>query len=125
MDRNHFAIWLDAYVEAWRSNEPEMVERLFSEDARYYYGPYAEPVVGRQAIVESWLANPDDPESWEASYAPLAVDGDIFVATGESTYYQPESREVRTKYSNIFVCRFDDDGRCREFCEWFMEAPKG
>jgi hypothetical protein len=125
MDRNHFAIWLDAYVEAWRSNEPEMIERLFSEDARYYYGPYAEPVVGRQAIVESWLANPDDPESWEASYAPLAVDGDIFVATGESTYYQPDSREVRTKYSNIYVCRFDDDGRCREFCEWFMEAPKG
>jgi hypothetical protein len=124
MDRNHFAIWLDAYVEAWRSNDPEMIERLFSEDARYYYGPYAEPVSGRRAIVESWLANPDDPESWDASYAPLAVDGDIFVGTGESTYYQPGSREVRTKYSNIFVCRFDDSGRCREFCEWFMEAPK-
>ena len=124
MDRNHFAVWLDAYVEAWRSNEAAAIARLFSEKARYFYGPYAEPVVGRDAIVESWLTNPDQPGSWEAAYAPLAIDGDILVATGESVYFEPGGSTVRTKYSNIFACRFDADGRCREFREWFMEAPK-
>jgi ketosteroid isomerase-like protein len=124
MDRNHFAVWLDAYVEAWRSNDAAAIARLFSEKARYFYGPYAEPVVGRDAIVESWLRNPDQPESWEAAYAPLAVDGDILVATGESVYFEPGGSTVRAKYSNVFVCRFDADGRCREFREWFMEAPK-
>ena len=39
MDRNHFAVWLDAYVEAWRSNEASAIARLFSEKARYFYGP--------------------------------------------------------------------------------------
>ena len=124
MDRNHFAIWLDAYVEAWRSNEPEMIERLFSEDARYYFGPYVDPVIGRRAIIDAWLKNPDEPDSWEAHYAPLAIDGDIFVATGESTYFKAGSRDIDRKFSNIFVCRFDEHGRCREFCEWYMEAPK-
>jgi ketosteroid isomerase-like protein len=124
MDRNHFAVWLDAYVEAWRSNDAATIARLFSDKARYFYGPYTEPVVGRDAIVESWLRNRDEPGSWEASYAPLAVDGDVLVATGESIYFESNRSTVRTKYSNVFVCRFDPDGRCREFREWFMEAPK-
>ena len=124
MDRNHFAVWLDAYVEAWRSNDAEMIGRLFTDDARYFYGPYAAPVIGRDAIVAAWLTNPDEPDSWEASYRPLAVDGEVCVATGESLYHQPDRSSVRTAYSNIFVCRFDDDGRCREFCEWFMERPQ-
>jgi ketosteroid isomerase-like protein len=124
MDRNHFAIWLDAYVEAWRSNDSATITRLFSDTARYFYGPYAEPVVGRAAIAADWLKNPDPPGTWQASYTPLAIDGDVFVATGESVYFEPDGTTLRTKYSNIFVCRFDADGRCSEFREWFMEAPK-
>jgi hypothetical protein len=124
MDRNHFAVWLDAYVEAWRSNDRALIERLFSDSARYFYGPYAKPVVGRDAIVAAWLKDPDEPDSWQASYTPLAVDGDVLVATGESIYFEPDRASVRTTYSNIFVCRFDPDGRCREFREWFMEQPK-
>jgi ketosteroid isomerase-like protein len=124
MDRNHFAVWLDAYVEAWRSNDAATIARLFSEDATYYYGPYAEPVVGRDAIVNSWLADPDPAGSWEAGYGPLAVDGDVLVASGESIYFEADGTTVRTRYSNIFACRFDADGRCRDFREWFMEQPK-
>jgi ketosteroid isomerase-like protein len=125
MDRNHFAIWLDAYVEAWRSNDSATIARLFSDTATYNYGPYQEPVRGRDAIVKSWLENQDAPGSWEASYTPLAVDGDVLVATGESVYFEPDGKTERTRYSNVFVCRFDSDGRCREFREWFMERPKG
>jgi ketosteroid isomerase-like protein len=124
VDRNGFAAWLADYVAAWRSNDAGAIGALFSEDARYHYGPYSEPVVGRDAIVASWLTNPDDPASWQAGYRPLAVDGDTYVATGESTYFEPGGTAVRTAYSNIFVCRFDKSGLCREFREWFMERPK-
>lgn len=123
MDRTGFQRWLDAYIAAWRSNDRATIEALFSEDARYSYGPYAEPVTGRAAIAASWLENPDNPSSWAASYAPLAVDGDVFVATGESRYLLPGGTAERTAYSNIYVCRFDAEGRCREFREWFMERP--
>ena len=26
-------------------------------------------------------------------------------------------------YDNCFVMRFDADGRCREFTEWFVKRP--
>jgi ketosteroid isomerase-like protein len=110
--------WLDAYVAAWRSYDPDAIADLFSADASYAYHPYdAEPLRGRDAIVESWLSERDEPGSWEASYAPLLIDGDRAVATGESRY-----ADGRT-FSNLYVMRFDADGRCSEFVEWFMEQP--
>lgn len=118
MDRAAFQDWLDRYIEAWRSGDRAAIGQLFGDDARYYYGPYREPTVGRDAIVADWTKDPDPPGSWEAEYRPLAVDGDTAVATGESRY-----ADGRT-FSNIFVCRFDAAGRCTEFREWFMERPK-
>ena len=119
MDHAAFQAWLDRYIAAWRSADVADIGQLFSADARYYYGPYRDPVVGRDAIVADWTGEPDAPGSWEAEYRPLAVDGDVAVATGESRY-----TDGRT-FSNIFVCRFDGDGRCAEFREWFMEKKKG
>jgi hypothetical protein len=31
---------------------------------------------------------------------------------------------VEQVFDNCFVMRFDNDGRCAEFTEWFMERPK-
>jgi len=113
-----FQAWVDADVAAWRSGREADIAALFSDDAEYFYGPYREPVRGWAAIVADWLTNPDAPDSWEAEYRPLAIDGDVAVAIGETRYANGRT------YSNIFVCRFDGDGRCSEFREWFMEQPR-
>jgi ketosteroid isomerase-like protein len=118
MDHPAFQAWLDRYVGAWRSGDRAEIEALFSPDANYYYGPYREPVQGREAIAADWTESPDAPGSWEAEYRPLAIDGDVGVATGESRYTNGRT------YSNIFVCRFDGEGRCTEFREWFMKEPR-
>ena len=55
MDRQSAQDWLDRYVAAWRSYEREDVSGLFSADVEYRYHPYDEPVVGRDAVVASWL----------------------------------------------------------------------
>ena len=118
MDLSAFQAWLDRYIAAWRSGDPADIGALFSDDARYFSGPFREPVVGREAIVAGWTDSPDAPGSWEAEYRPLAIDGEVAVATGESRYANGRT------YSNIFVCRFDETGRCREFREWFMKQPR-
>ena len=82
--------WLDGYVDAWRSNDPEAIGALFAPDATYRFQPYGDPVVGREAIVANWLEDPDEPGSWQARYEPYAVDGDRAVAIGESRYVQPD-----------------------------------
>jgi hypothetical protein len=73
MDHTAFRAWLDRYVDAWRLLDPVAIGDLFSADVRYAYDPFEEAVVGRPAIVASWLADPDEPGSWEADYEVLAM----------------------------------------------------
>lgn len=47
------AAWLDAYVQAWQSYDPQAIGALFAENATYAYQPWDEPVRGREAIVAS------------------------------------------------------------------------
>jgi ketosteroid isomerase-like protein len=131
MTRDEVARWLDRYIEAWRSYDREQIAALFSDDVKYRYHPYDEPITGRQAVVESWLGEGDhevaserDAEgTYEASYRAVAIDGEVAVAVGSSTYYDSPGGKVIRIYDNCFLIRFDDDGRCLEFTEWFMQQP--
>lgn len=131
MDTAAVTAWLDAYVAAWKSYDREQIGALFSDDVRYRFHPYDEPVEGRDAVVESWLGEGehegapgrDEDGTYDASYRPIAVDGDVAVVTGSSTYTRGPAGPTREVYDNCFVMRFDGDGRCREFTEWFMKRP--
>jgi ketosteroid isomerase-like protein len=118
MSEPELQAWLDAYVQAWRSYDRDAIGALFAEDVTYAYHPYDEPLRGRDAIVDSWLEDRDAPGSWEASYRPLLFDGDRAIATGETRYADGNV------YSNLFVMRFDADGRCSEFVEWYVHHPR-
>ena len=122
--RADVASWLDRYVQAWRTYDRDAIGELFTEDAVYAYKPWeASPVRGREAIVANWLEEQDSPGSWEASYEPLAVDGDLAVVTGRTRYTKPDG-SVRDDFYNCFVLRFDGYGACREFTEWYVERPR-
>lgn len=122
MDRLAVSRWLTAYVDAWKTYDRDKIADLFTEDAHYRYHPYDNPVRGRDAIVQSWLEDPDEPGTFDARYEPVAVDGDVAVAVGTSSY-RDASGLIDRVYDNIFVVRFDDDSRCREFTEWYMKRP--
>jgi ketosteroid isomerase-like protein len=120
MDEARFQQWLDAYVGAWRTYEKDEIDALFSEDVSYRYHPWDEPIVGRAALVENWLEDRDDPESWTAQYRPWVVAGDQAVAVGVSRYLSDDRVRVEREYHNVFLCRFDADDRCSEFTEIFL-----
>ena len=121
--------WLDRYVAAWKSYAVTDIAGLFSEDVRYRYYPNADWVVGRDAVVASWLAEGtddqgstrDEPGTYDAAYAPVAVDGEVVVATGTSTYSAEPGGPPTRVFDNCFVMRFDDAGRCREFTEYYSK----
>ena len=123
MDEERVSEWLSGYQEAWRTYDPAAIGALFSEDAVYRYRPYDEPVRGRDAIVASWLEDPDVPDTYESDYHPLVAAGDTAVASGSSTYRKADG-SVRAIYDNCFFLRFDGEGRCRDFTEWFMRRPE-
>ncbi len=123
MDRAKVQGWLDRYVAAWKSYDREEIAELFSEDAAYRYHPYDEPVTGRAAIVESWFEDADEPGTFDGNYSPVAIDSDVAVATGSSTYRRADGN-IEKIYDNCFVMSFDPDGRCSSFTEWFIERPQ-
>lgn len=117
--------WLDQYVAAWRANQPDPIRALFSTGATYRYHPYDGDEVtlhGVEEIVTGWLDAPDDPASWEARYEPFAVEDDRAVAIGRTDYRPAGDRAART-YWNCFLLRFDAEGRCTEFTEYYMRQP--
>jgi ketosteroid isomerase-like protein len=124
MQRDDVDRWLAAYVEAWRTYDAEQIAALFGDDAEYRFHPYDEPIRGRDAIVRAWLGDRDDAGTWDAGYRTIAVDGDVAVTTGHTTYTTEPGGPVDRVFDNCFVMRFDDDGRCRSFTEWYVERPR-
>ena len=131
MDRTRAQAWLDRYVAAWLSYDADDIAALFAEDVSYRYHPFDDPVVGRDAVVASWLGESesddastrDAPGTYIGEYAPIAVEGDVVVATGTSSYRERPAGRIIRLYHNCFVMRFDADGRCREFTEYYMKRP--
>jgi len=121
INRERVAKWLQDYMAAWKSYDPQAIRALFSEDAIYRYNPYDEGVRGREEIVTAWLDGPDKANTYEAEYQPIAVEGDTAVAHGRTYYYEADGKTLVRQFDNIFVLRFDDEGRCKDFCEWFMQ----
>lgn len=125
MDAADVADWLERYVAAWKSYDPQEIGALFAQDARYRVRPWdddAEAVRGRAAIVADWLESPDEPGSFEAAYRPWAIDDDRAVAVGTTRYLATDDAP-ETEFHNVFLLRFDDDGRCVELTDVSMRGP--
>jgi hypothetical protein len=113
-DLDHVTAWIDGYVRAWNSNEPDQIGALFTADATYRTEPYSEPWVGRAEIVERWLERKDETGETTFTWEPLAVTDDVAIVQGTTSY----PAEI---FSNLWVIRLDADGRCRDFTEWWMQ----
>ena len=123
-DAAAFDGWLERYRDAWRSNDPERIGALFTDDAVYRWHPYDKGddiARGREAIVRGWLEEPDEPGSWELACERVAVDGDVGVARCLTTY--ADKGEGARVYHNVFFVRLDEDGRCFDFVEFWMRDP--
>jgi hypothetical protein len=131
VDRADAQAWLDRYIAAWLSYDPNDIAALFTEGVAYRYHPHDEPITGREAVVASWLGEDtsngastrDASGTYTAHYEPVAVDDDVVVATGTSIYRERPDGPIARVYDNCFVMRFDADGRCREFTEYYVQRP--
>jgi ketosteroid isomerase-like protein len=113
------ADWVRRYEQAWATNEPDAVRALFTPDGEYRFHPWDEPIVGHDAIVESWLEAQDSADDHTFTWSVVAVEGSTAVVQGRTTYTDGDV------YDNLWVVRFAEDGRATSFTEWYMEPPSG
>jgi uncharacterized protein (TIGR02246 family) len=108
--------WVDNYRKAWESNDPHDIADLFAEDAAYFTEPFAKPWLGRDAIVERWIDNRDEPGTTTFEWHPLIITDDLAIIEATTTY--PDKT-----FSNLWVLRLDNLGQARQFTEWWMQQP--
>ncbi len=115
MERAAVQRWVEDYERAWRTAGTDGLSRLFRPDATYLVSPWARPVEGLAAISELWETARDGPdEPFTMASEIVAVDGDTAVVRVAVSYGRPDGRRWR----DLWVLRFDDEGRCVAFEEW-------
>ena len=108
--------WMDGYVLAWTSNDPEHIAALFSPGAVYDPQTADGELLGLEEIVPWWQEIGDDPENWEFDWMPVVETDEVAVVSASTRYLEPA-----TAYRNLFVIRWGEDGRCGDFTEWYIE----
>ncbi len=116
MEIKEIQSWMEGYIKAWNTNDPEDIGRLFSTSARYFTAPYRRPWIGQEQIVAGWLGRKDEPGDFDFRYDVLGADGARGFVRGWTVYFEPPR-----EYSNLWVLTFNDRGKCEEFIEWWME----
>jgi hypothetical protein len=107
--------WIDGYLRAWASNEPDDIRALFTDDAEYRTEPWVPPTVGSDAIVAQWLERSDEPGTFSFRAEIAGIDGARGFVQGVTNY------SSGTVYSNLWVIDLAEDGRARSFTEWWMD----
>lgn len=115
------AAWLAAYGEAWEAHDGAAAAALFTEDAAYEWGPFAEPLVGRAAIRERWEAATADQGTVRFAARQIGRDGQRAFVRWQVSLHEPGARPV--ELDGIFVLDFASDGLCERLQEWWMTKP--
>jgi beta-glucosidase len=112
--------WMDGYIAAWSSNDPDEIAGLFTSDAVYDPQTADGELHGHEEIIGWWRGIGDTPDNWEFEWWPIVDTDEVAVIAATTRYFDPPA-----SYRNLFVIRFDEDGRCRDFTEWYIEEDAG
>lgn len=115
MEKDAVDRWVAGYERAWRAPGVEALAELFSPDVSYLPSPWAEPIVGLARLGSWWDAERDGPdEAFTMTSELVAVDGDTAVVRVAVDYL----RDPPARWRDLWVLRFDAEGRCARFEEW-------
>lgn len=114
----HFAAWLEIYGNASRENDPHASANLFSLDAEYYETPFAEPMIGRDAIYAYWENGAKTLKDKASTYKILSIKDNLGIARWQSKFTVIKTGE-QFALDCLFLVKFDDNDKCSVFREWW------
>jgi hypothetical protein len=124
MDRRGLDDWLDAFKQAWETQNADKIVPLFTADCEYRCTPFTEPVLGKdlrtfwQALAREQQDNHFDYEILGETFANRAVVHWNSSSTKRGTTQRHET-------NGIFLLTFERDGLCSDLREWWHLHPVG
>jgi hypothetical protein len=102
--------WINAYVRAWETNEPDDIAVLFAESAEYHESPFDTEWIGRDEIIDGWRGRWNWQQGgWTFEWTIARIDGRTAVITGVGHYTELGD------FDNEWTVTFDELGRCTRF----------
>ena len=115
MDRAGVGEWVRAYERAWRRAGTDAVAEIFTSDATYLPSPWSTPIGGLAQIARFWDDERQGPdEEFVMTSEVVAVDEATAVVRVAVDYGDP----VTSRWRDLWVLTFDEEGRCQRFEEW-------
>lgn len=120
-----FEAWLVKYGAAWQTGDADAVITLFTDDARYYENPFADPMVGRNAIRRYWSEGAGESQKdVRFTHRAIAVTGGKGLAQWQASFVRvPSGSQV--ELDGFLTADFDTSGKCSVFREWWHRREKG
>jgi hypothetical protein len=126
VNRGSVREWIAGYERAWRTPDGPELDRalaaLFAPQATYSTAPFQPPYRGLEAIAGMWQAErkgPGEPFTMLAEIVAVDAEHDTGVLRLEVHYGQPRDQV----YRDLWIVRFDAEGRCDRFEEWPFWPP--
>ncbi len=104
--------------EAWENRDAQAAANLFSTDVSYREDPFGEPLRGREEVERYWREMIAEQEEVSVSFEVLAVTAERAVVNWQAHYTDAKTRE-RAVVNGVSVGRFNREGLCREWLEWW------
>jgi hypothetical protein len=126
VNRGSLRDWIAGYERAWRTPDGPELDRalaaLFAPHATYSTAPFEPAYQGLAAIARMWKAErkgPDEAFTIRAEIVAVDAEHDTGVLRLEVRYGPPREQV----YRDLWIVRFDDEGRCEHFEEWPFWPP--
>jgi hypothetical protein len=109
--------WMEELRSAWEGRDVPRALALFVHTAAYYERPF-KPGTTQDEIHDYWK-DIVGLEDIRLDYEIVAVEGDSACVQWDN-WFKEAAGSPEQHLNGIFVIRFDPDGNCREFRQWWF-----
>jgi hypothetical protein len=110
--------FLEKYKKAWETRDAALAASLFTRDARYKEDPFAEPIVGREAIHDYWAEATGRQEDILFTVTNSLHTGYVLIAEWTCTY-RDHATGKRRELAGMFFADFYGN-QVRAFREYWQ-----
>jgi len=115
---------LDAVKRGWETRDPDVIVGLFAKDAEYREDPFAEPLVGHNAIRARWNRLSSDRVHVEFDAERIYLSGNTVLASWHGAYTRRQTAE-RVRVRGFMTLELDAEGLVHRFRGWPAERVVG
>ncbi len=114
--------WLEAFGRAWQAFDGDAWVALFTDDAEYHEDPFAEAIVGSNALRAYLLAAAESERDVEFTVEQHWVSGTTVLAAWHATFTRRATGRL-VRMAGFLTVEVAPDGRVSRFREWKHYAP--